>query len=148
MIEEHWYIVDGFPTREAAETLARVIRDGGIDAGVPKPPAEYRGHYCVMAPNDKEAQVDALLGWTAAAEFDDMISAEVTAGRLVTEGIPANMEGPKILRQTDVKSRVWVPRACLDEARKILSGPLISDDELTDLALGAGRGGTKGRKTK
>lgn len=72
--------------------------------------------------------------WVLLQACPEAMGAQVLAGRLQADGIPARVSTISPIPGLEQNSEVYVPREWLVRARKCLDQPLPSEEELADLA--------------
>jgi hypothetical protein len=70
--------------------------------------------------------------WVSVGRYSDYLSAEVVSGRLSREGVTNRIWRPQ---RSAGECYIWVPPELVDEAKRILAEPPISEAALTRLAL-------------
>ena len=74
--------------------------------------------------------------WVSVATYSDKVSAEAILGLLSGAGLPAYIESDEHVPGLGTNFSVFVPNDRARQARRILEQGLVSEKELTDLALG------------
>jgi hypothetical protein len=70
--------------------------------------------------------------WVSVGQYSDYLSAEVVSGRLSRDGVTNRIWRPP---RSVGECYIWVPSESVDEAKRILAEPTISEADLTRLAL-------------
>jgi len=134
-------LIATYADQEGAELLARLVKSANIPCEVTTSdsPGLAAFHVCVAAAS--LGAVRLLLELTHLTQYEDPMSAQVAAGRLIREGVPCVLGGRGTLDDLGFVGRysgpytLSVPHPFLSEAKRIMDAPAISEDELTDLAL-------------
>jgi hypothetical protein len=74
--------------------------------------------------------------WERLERYAEYLAAEIVAGLLESEGVPAFVESMTPFPGMSSYASVWVPEALAHRARWILAWPPPSEAELTFLATG------------
>ncbi len=133
MAEELWTIIGSFGERFAADTMAAFLTSKNIPCRLSEPSLTAPYSITLLVPNRLLGEMAKCLDWVPVAEYPDAASASVMAERLLADGIPADTDQPS--RTNIGPFQLNVPRSLLHRAKKALSQPPISDDELTRLTL-------------
>ncbi|MDA8350374.1 MAG: hypothetical protein M0038_16525 [Pseudomonadota bacterium] len=75
--------------------------------------------------------------WVLLESCADPLTAQVLAGRLQADGIPAQVRAFEPIPGLEQRAEVHVPRPWLERARESLEAQRPSEEELTALALAA-----------
>jgi hypothetical protein len=145
-------VVARFSDKLAAETLAKFISEAGFPCDVETSDSVGLAGYRIRMLRTLIPDMLRDLNLTVVAKFEDPLSAEVVAGRLVRENIPCYLGGGG----RDLRNRLgfvgipWnytgelglftvaVPASLSDVAQGILKEPPLTEAELTKLALRTG----------
>lgn len=73
--------------------------------------------------------------WVLLEACPEPVAAEVIAGRLQADGIPARISTLSPIPGLASNAEVYVPSGWLERARQSLAAQLPSDEELTELAM-------------
>jgi hypothetical protein len=73
--------------------------------------------------------------WVLLQACPEAMGAQVLAGRLQADGIPARVSTISPIPGLEQNSEVYVPREWLARARQCLAEPLPSEEELAELAV-------------
>jgi hypothetical protein len=79
-------------------------------------------------------------GWSVVAAFGDRISAQALVGLLESEKLPCYLASNAAVPGLGTEFAVLVPSEFLRKARRTVEQAHVSEQELTDLALGASAG--------
>jgi hypothetical protein len=139
MAGQYTTIIATYADEAGANLLAKYISASGVQsyATTSAPPGLAAFH--VSVPSDSLDKV--AFEFTEVATYNDPTSAEVAAGRLISENVPCWLGGRATLHRLGFVGAysgpytISVPKACLAEAKKVLNEPPVSDRELTELAL-------------
>ncbi|HEX3839069.1 MAG TPA: hypothetical protein VHW25_19090 [Steroidobacteraceae bacterium] len=80
----------------------------------------------------------AIEGWSAVATFGDRISAQAVVGLLESERVPCYLASNAAVPGLGTEFTVLVPADFLRKAQRTVEQARVSEQELTDLAMGAG----------
>ena len=78
-------------------------------------------------------------GWSGVADFPERVAAEAVLGILARDGLPCYIASDAHVPGLGSVFSIRVPQACVARARALIGEGLVSDEELTALALGVPR---------
>jgi hypothetical protein len=79
-------------------------------------------------------------GWSVVATFGDRISAQALVGLLESEQLPCYLASNAAVPGLGTEFKVLVPSEFLRKAQRTIEQACVSEQELTELAMGAGPG--------
>lgn len=140
-MNESTTLIATYADQAGAELLAKFVKSAGIACAVTtsESPGLAAFHVCVATPSIGD--VRRLVDLTPLTQYEDPMSAQIVAGRLISEGVPCVLGGRGTLDNLGFVGRysgpytLSVPKRFLSEAKRILDEPPISEKELTELAL-------------
>jgi hypothetical protein len=80
----------------------------------------------------------SIKGWSVVATFGDRISAQALVGLLESEKLPCYLASNAAVPGLGTEFTVLVPSEFLRKAQWTVEQARVSEQELTDLAMGAG----------
>ena len=78
----------------------------------------------------------SIVGWRVVATFGDGISAQALIGLLESEGLPCYLASNAVVPGLGTEFTVLVPSEFLRKAQRTVEHSRVSEQELTDLAMG------------
>jgi hypothetical protein len=141
MSSQYTTIIATYADEAGANLLANYVSASGLQSYVTTSAPPGLAAFHVSVPSDSLDKVARFLEFTEVATYNDPTSAEVVAGRLISENVPCWLGGRATLDRLGFVGAfsgpytISVPKACLAAAKKVLNEPPVSDRELTELAL-------------